>query len=764
LGHPIEQVQVYVLDSSGRLVPVGVVGELYIAGLTLARGYQGEPALTAERFVPHPWSEQGGERLYRTGDLGRWRADGQLQFMGRVDQQLKLRGQRVEPGEIEAVLRQYPVVQQAVVQARQAPSGQVQLVGYVQVSPGTSLRDSMLRQHLEQYLPQVMIPSTWVLLERFPLTAHGKIDHAALQLLPVSQKQARKSAEPRQSETLEPLRAIWQEVLGQPSIGVDDNFFALGGDSILSIQIVLRARRKGLSLQVKDLFTHQTLAALAPLLAQRSTRKTEDSPQDEQKFVGPHVGQLVPLTPIQARFFAQELVDPHYFNQALLLCSERPVRLGALWRAVQAVMASQQIVRLRFRQLQRCWWQYLTEAETLFQSLGPCLDLSALDPNAQREQLRHLAQQMQPRLDLHAGPLMRVVLVYAGEQQVGRVLVIAHHLLVDTISWSIWRSGLSQAYTQASTEQPVQVPMVSTAYLHWAQHLQQLSSESRWQQQWHFWQQVLANGRPQRWSQDDLCWEQSAKLSRHLEEEPTRQLTRQVTRRTQSQVIELLLCGILLSWRQRHAEDELLLDIEGHGREEELLEGGDLSCTMGWFTTLFPLRLSATRGSTLAQKLQAVKACWRQVPEHGIGYGMLRYGATQDQRSQQAGSEVVPELCVNYLGNVGEQIGQEGEWQVEEEDLGLLQSPRGQRAHALELQVWIGQGRLQMEWTYSHLVHRDRDIAELAEGLTQALLEFLTLLQDDLTHTYIPEDFPEARLNQKQLDKAIRKLQHKNRR
>jgi amino acid adenylation domain-containing protein/non-ribosomal peptide synthase protein (TIGR01720 family) len=366
---------------------------------------------------------------------------------------------------------------------------------------------------------------------------------------------------------------------------------------------------------------------------------------------------------------------------------------------------------------------------------------------------------MQPRLDLQTGSLMRVMLVYAGEHQAGWVLTIAHHLLVDTVSWSIWRSELCQAYEQACTGAQVHVAEVATSSLDWAQYLHQPSCAA-WQQQWGFWQQVVAGSPSQRWSPQELAWQQSRRLSRHLEEEPTRQLTRQVTRRTRSQVIELLLCGILLSWQRGRQQEEVLLDIEGHGREEELLEGADLSRTMGWFTTLFPLRLSATRGSTLAQKLQAVKANWRQVPEHGIGYGMLRYGATQDQRSQQAEIEATPELCVNYLGNVGEQIGQEGEWQVEEEDLGPLQSLRGQRAHALELQVWIEQGRLQMEWTYSHLVHRDRDIAELAEGLTQALLEFLILLQDDLTHTYIPQDFPLLNLSQAKLDQILYNASH----
>ncbi|MEH2536066.1 amino acid adenylation domain-containing protein, partial [Bradyrhizobium sp. AZCC 1614] len=426
IGAPIANSTCYVLDAALQPVPIGVAGELYLGGDGLAHGYWGRPALTAERFIPDPFGPPG-RRLYGTGDLVRRLGDGSIAYLTRRDGQVKLRGFRIELGEIEAALRAHAGVEQAVVVAHEDAAGK-RLVAYV-VGRGEARPDATgLRHHLQHTLPDYMVPAGFVVLDQLPLTPNGKLDRKAL---PAPDWQGSSDAIAPRTPTEATLAAIWRDVLKLDRISVNDNFFALGGDSIQSIQLVARANRVGLSLSARQVFEQQTIAGLAAV-AGRATAVCA-----EQGLVQGEV----PLTPIQRWLFEQELIAPHHFNQAVLLDCDPGLTPAALGEALRHLVRHHDALRLRFHRTEQGWHQvHAEEAEPAFEQI----DLSALDAAAQGAALARHADRLQASLELAAGPLVCAAWFDLGAQG-RRLLLILHHLVVDGVSWRILLDDLDAA-------------------------------------------------------------------------------------------------------------------------------------------------------------------------------------------------------------------------------------------------------------------------------------------------------------------------------
>ncbi|MDQ3274207.1 MAG: amino acid adenylation domain-containing protein, partial [Actinomycetota bacterium] len=451
IGRPIWNTRVYVLDGLLRPVPVGVPGELYVAGAGLARGYLNRPGLTAARFVANPFGEPGS-RMYRTGDVVRWNPRGELEFGGRADDQVKIRGFRVEPGEIETLLRRHPGLAEAVVVAREQTPGVKRLVAYlVGVQGDTAPTPGELRDLVAAALPDYMVPSAFVTLDELPLTPNGKLDRKALPGPDYGSATSDDYVAPR-TDTEQALAEIWAEVLNVERVGVEDNFFELGGDSILSIQVVSRARRAGLDLTPRDMFRHQTVASLVSTVAEVAPVAAEQGP----------VSGEVPLTPIQHWLFDTHPALPHHVDQAVTFELVEGVDEVALRTALAAVIEHHDALRMRFEHLDGSWRQVNAPVESV--DLLRRHDLSTADTDERRAVMDKVAGEAHASFDLGQPPLLRAVLFDLGTGQRPVLFLAAHHLVVDGVSWRILMEDLDTAYRQAVRGEIIRLGLKTTSF------------------------------------------------------------------------------------------------------------------------------------------------------------------------------------------------------------------------------------------------------------------------------------------------------------
>ncbi|MBA2324712.1 MAG: amino acid adenylation domain-containing protein, partial [Pseudonocardiales bacterium] len=454
IGGPIWNTQVYVLDAALQPVPVGVAGELYVAGMGLARGYLQRPGLTAQRFVANPFGSPGA-RMYRTGDVVRWNPGGELEYLGRSDHQVKIRGFRIELGEIETALLCHTDIAEVVVVARANEDGQQRLVAYLVPVGATVPTSTDLRSWLKRTLPDYMVPSAFVVLDALPLTANGKLDRRAL---PAPDAQPELGSVYRAPSTAieRELALVWAQVLGVELVGVEDNFFELGGDSILSIQLVSRARQAGVRVTSKDIFLHQTIAELAAAV----TAEPVPELADRDVILGP-----APLTPIQHWFFTTHGALPH-FNQSIAVELAEDLDFDALSVAVNAMVAHHPALRMRFFTVDGRWCQDIAPTEAA-EVLGRC-DLSDLGSDLNNEgwhaAMAEAAACAQSGLDLADGPLLRAVLFDFGPGRRPQLFIAVHHLVVDGVSWRILLGDLEDAYRQARAGRGVELEPTGTPF------------------------------------------------------------------------------------------------------------------------------------------------------------------------------------------------------------------------------------------------------------------------------------------------------------
>ncbi|ASV39895.1 non-ribosomal peptide synthetase [Pseudomonas sp. NS1(2017)] len=718
----------YILDADLALVPQGATGELYVGGAGLAQGYHQRPGMTAERFVADPFARNGG-RLYRTGDLVRQRADGLVEYLGRIDHQVKIRGFRIELGEIETRLLEHAAVREAVVLALDSPSGK-QLVAYlVSDAEHGALREA-LKTHLKAQLPDYMVPAHLIVLDSMPLTANGKLDRRALpQPDPEANRQT--YVAPR-NELESTLAAIWCAVLNVQQVGLDDNFFELGGDSILSIQVVSRARQAGIHFSPRDLFQHQTVQTLAAVAT-----RSEQITAEQGVLTGPSG-----LTPIQHWFFDTEIPNRQHWNQALVL---KPLQLldpHRLEQALLAVLEHHDALRLSFCQRDAQW-----HAEHLAVPEGGVL------MQAQVRDMAHctaLFTDTQRSLDLQHGPLLRALLVDGPEGQ-QRLLIAIHHLVVDGVSWRVLLEDLQNVYRQLSDGQSVSLPAKTSALRDWAARLQAYAGSESLREELSVWQDQLAGAEtvlPVARPQGSLRNRDADTVSVRLDAEHTRQLLQQAPSAYRTQVNDLLLTALARVVCRWSGHASALIQLEGHGRET-LFDEIDLTRSVGWFTSAYPLRLTPHAGQ--GDSIKAIKEQLRAVPHKGLGYGVLRYLA-DDLCKQSMAALPSAQLTFNYLGQFDQSFGADALFHPLDESAGLAHDPDAPLPNELSVDSQVYGGELVLRWTFSRERHDQQSIHELADAYLAELQSLIAhCLQDD-AGGLTPSDFPLAHLTQSQLD------------
>ncbi|MBL0388672.1 amino acid adenylation domain-containing protein [Tumebacillus sp. ITR2] len=722
IGVPIQNTQLYVLDEQGQPVPDGMSGEIHIGGDGVARGYLHRAELTRERFVEN--SFRPGTRMYKTGDLARWLPSGVLEYLGRRDHQVKIRGHRIELGEIENELLAHEDVREAVVMVREDERGQNYLVAYFipeqPATPQKPVGTAHLRRHLIELMPAYMVPSYLLSLEKFPLTANGKIDRDSLPD-PLMIEEAAPRTEELADETQEILIQVLRELLQVEEIKPRDNFYFLGGDSVKAIQLASKLREHGLHIAVKDVLAYPVICELAAAVEHRVT------PSAPQKAA---VGEVLP-TPILSWFARQRFPLAHHWNQSVLLRVQRDIQVAHLQSALDLLVAHHDSLRLTFNvESNRFAYAERLDSHVPLQEVKTTSDW-----------LPTIAESVKASMNLETGPVFQAALFELGPEG-RRLLLTAHHIAVDAVSWRILLEDLSRLCTHLQDGTSPRLPEKSHTVQAFAERLHEQGG-TLVQEELSYWKEVDGDGplSPELEPAESERCERRVRLL--ADETQTLLTTANVAYSTQTN--DLLVTALALALRDLTGHTNLVIELEGHGRES-LFPELDLTRTVGWFTSMYPVRLQlpSSAHSDPGTALKAVKEHLHRIPQKGIGYGILRevVGAISTQPRR--------DVRFNYLGEFSQELPHGG-FSIAEEESGVDVARENPMTCGLDIQAMVQAGQLEIK--ISSELYRSSTV----ESLLQAFLKNLRVLLDhcggaeermDIT----PSDFDTLDLSQDELD------------
>ena len=777
IGRPLRNTRLYVLDDGLIPVPAGTTGELYVGGVGVGRGYLADPARSAAAFVADPFSDVPGARMYRTGDRARHRPDGQLEFIERRDHQVKIRGRRVELGEIEAALLAVPGVTDCAAVLSAGPADvPSRLVGYIVGTDDTET----VRAALADNLPGHMVPSALVVLEALPLTANKKLDRKALPSPPDGSTSSSRRG-PRNSVE-ESLCTAFAKVLGVPRVCIDDDFFAFGGDSIGSIQVVAAARRAGLLISPRDVFAAKTVEALAAVAGRASGRPL--GVRDDG--VGP-----LELTPIMRQLHG-EGGPVGRFSQSVVVALPPGVDAGRLALALQAVIDHHDVLRMRLAVSPGGDWVIETrppgsvqaadlirrvEVTTAADMGGTAAEQAADVNSAVAEQ----ATSAEARLDPWSGVMIQAVVIDAAASATmtdapadvpGRLLLVVHHLAIDGVSWRILIPDLAAAWRAVVAGSEVALDPVATSFRRWARTLAEQARTADRAAELPLWTAMLGGQPPALGDRaldpamDDHSTARRLRLV--LPKEQAAALLTQVPARFHAEINDVLLTGLALAvadWRLRHGMHGggTVIELEGHGREQ-ITPDLELSRTVGWFTSAFPVCLDPGEldwdevwagGPAVGKALKRVKEQLRALPDHGLGYGLLRY--INPQTGPELARLARPQIGFNYMGRFAT-TDAAGDWSLTGDDA-LVRTgadPRMPLPHALEVMPFTEDGpggpRLIANWTWAGRLLADHDAHDIARTWFRALSALIAHAEGPGTGGKTASDLTLSTLTQEEID------------
>ncbi|HWM94188.1 MAG TPA: amino acid adenylation domain-containing protein [Thermoanaerobaculia bacterium] len=715
IGRPIDNTQVYLLTRQLQPVPVGVPGELHIGGAGLSRGYRARPDLTAERFIPNPFAEEPGARVYKTGDLARWLPDGTLEFLGRIDHQVKVRGYRIELGEIEAALGQHPGLSQAVAIVREDSPGSKRIVAYM-VPAQEAPQVSDLRAFLKEKLPEYMIPALFVPLEALPLTPNGKVDRRAL---PAPDKSllasAREYVAPR-DEKEETLAAIWAEVLGLEKVGALDDFFELGGDSLLAIKVVSKANKANVGITTKQLFQHRTLGELAAV-AGTSTVLAEQGP-----VIGP-----VRFTPAQVHFLEFGHPNPSFHSLGnLLRPRDRKLNREALRQALLAVVNQHDNLRCRLEMEagnDSGSWKLVCD-EPRKEYLLPVVDVSEAAQDIQGKVMREAVIQLIKSQRMEEGKLVKVLVFELGGDEGDAFYLNIQFMAADIGSWTVLLDDLDTVYRQLCAGEPVALQPKTTSARQWADKLAERASEMPPEERAYWlnrapWQDEPL---PRDFAEGSNFWDSVRQLRFDMTEEESRLLLREVPRAYGVQIDGILMTALMLAFERWTGRRAMGFQTVGNGKEP-LWDDVDLTRTVGWFNIIFPERLDLGDSKTPIEALRLVNQQLRRIPNGGLGYGLLRYMCDDLEIQRKMKAWPYPELFFNYVGpDVASEVKA---FENVTHFHGYPQDTSTRRITPFMIGGHVQDGILFLKWDFSKNLHRQETVENLMSDTQEILRAFL---------------------------------------
>ncbi|WP_404479089.1 amino acid adenylation domain-containing protein [Sphingobacterium sp. ML3W] len=725
IGKPLSTLWVYILDGNMGVVPEGCLGEIYIGGAGVSRGYLNRPDLTSLRFVADPY--RPGERLYRTGDLGVRLSGGEIEYRGRMDDQVKVRGYRIELSEVDRFVQSCSGILGSVTVAREVNGGDRELVSYIVSSVPVDV--GALRAELGELVPSYMVPSRYVELSELPLTPNGKVDRKSLPdpeegVLGTGTEYvgARNAVESL-------LVSIWEEVLGRSGIGIHDNFFILGGDSIKSIQVVSRLRQGGYGLGIQDILRFPTIFSLSGLVVALS----------REPFQGVETGTFG-LSPIQHLFFEEIQVDRHHYNQSVMLSYDGVLLEDGIRFCLGSLMRHHDSLRYVYREGPSGWFQENSGDAV------PLLDVVSIGDDA--DLVAH-CERLQGEFSLSGGPLFRGCIFRRDEGDL--LFLLCHHLVVDGVSWRILVEDLSHLYQGYVSGRGHDLPSKTDSYGYWQQSLVRYCGSSALQEEAAYWSSVDSG------DYDDLRvdFPGGSNLygdvsSEHfvLDRGTTAKLVGSCYSAYRTDINDILLASLGLSLHGEFGMSHILVGLEGHGREP-IGEDVDVSRTVGWFTSIYPVVLDIDGGSTALDNLLCIKERVHRVPNKGIGYGILRYLGG-------AGYSSSPNVVFNYLGDFG--VSGSSNFTYSEGNYGKATANKNERSTLLYFESAINKNEFQGKIVYSRNMFHKKTIYKLLKSVENNINNFISILSEKTIAESTPVDFTYKGLTMEQYEKLKKML------
>ncbi|BAV99521.1 non-ribosomal peptide synthetase [Lysobacter enzymogenes] len=738
IGRPIQNTRLQLLREGG-LSPLGATGELFIAGAGVARGYLNQPELQQRHFVEH---DAGGRAtpFYRSGDLARYGDNGQLIFVGRNDEQIKLRGYRIEPAEIEACLCAFAGVAEACVLLSDRLATPA-LVAYV-VAPGAAGREDALAEQLRDWckagLAAPQVPAAFKFVAQLPTTANGKVDKRALAALPLNLQPTTSYAAP-ETPMQQALAELFAGLLKHERVGIHDNFFDLGGDSILAIQTVSRAKKAGLQITTRQIFEHQTVAGLSKVAVKLGSQTV-----GVETGAGPFA-----LTPIQQWFVHAQPQTLNHYNQKLFL--EAPAQLdgAALARIVEALLRRHDGLRSTFAERDGAWAAHERPYDAALLERSVAVETL---PDGVEESRRFIAARCnhyQASLNLEHGPLFKAVL-FAGERG-SRLLILAHHMVVDGVSWRVLLEDFERAWRQLAAGEPIALGAKGTSYQYWSGLLARTAAGDAVGQERDYWREQLAAdnfGFREFEPAQPPAVASGKQVVLELSADDTAALLTHANTPYATRTLELLLAAVYLGLAPWAGRDAFAVELEGHGRET--LEAHlDLSETLGWFTCMYPHVLRGVAGDVGAT-LRAIKEDARAIPGGGIGFGLLKYLAREPSLQDE---QRAPHIVFNYLGQLDQGGPAQSAFALANEDAGAEIAPNARRGHRLVITAFALGGRMRLNLDYSQDEYSQATAAAMAQSIVAAAQALVEHCGKQHARVFTPSDFPLAAIGREALDR-----------
>lgn len=691
IGKPIANYQVYILDKDHLILPVGIPGEISIGGIGVSRGYLNNPLLTKEKYIPHPFA--GNQRFYKTGDLAKWLPDGNINFLGRIDHQVKIRGYRIEIGEIEMqMMRKDNIKEAVVITQNKSPDGSREnnteaahefLVAFFVSSKQQPVME--LREYLMRELPAYMIPTHFVQIETLPVTAGGKVDRRKLAAMDDRHFYKEKYMAPT-NEIEKNLVVIWQQVLGCNPVGINDNFFLIGGDSIKSIQITARMNQLGYKIQMKDIFQNPTIEQLAPLV-----KKLEYSTSQEL------VTGIVTLTPVQKEFFLEDRQSPHHFNHAIMLFSKDGLDETALKIVFKKIHHHHDALRMTFK----------NEKGKIIQRIhGPDYPISLYIHNLRDITdkthtfiaIRHRTNEIQTRINLETGPLTQLALFHTiyGDY----LLIVIHHLVVDGVSWRILMEDIETLYRKYQQKEELVLPPKTDSFKSWAENLIQYANSETFLKESTYWEKLDLPSIPliKKDFDEPTFIKDTTSLSFTINRQATHLLLNRANLAFGTEINDLLLTALGLAIQKTWGHKQVAIVMEGHGRED-ISPHLQVSRTIGWFTSVYPVVLNLSFAGNLSRQIKEVKENLHQLPKKGIGYGILKY-LTKDVYKKDLNFHWHPQVTFNYLGQFDTDLEQMSSFRIANHLIGSTMDPEEKRMYELDISGMITNNQLEISVDY----------------------------------------------------------------